>query len=225
MNRSFSWIAVFLLLAVLAVAQEIKRPVFFLRYDGSAGFEEMSPEEVEEEDVAKLEHESQRHKITLRIKEQWSDGFTTNLYTAVSGKFYDDGIGNYTYLYLNPDYVWDVSDRLRWRSEFRSKITWYDQPDSVDLISLLAKTELTFKVLQQLKVTPSFRGVFDLYQNQDKRQQTYTAGLSFESKINPAVRLSGRYRGIVRLHSGADSTASNRFNNEFGINLSWDPNK
>jgi len=59
--------------------------VFFLRYDGGAGSEEIEPEDIEEE---QLEPSSQRHKLTLRIKEEWSDSLTTNLYTAVARKEY-----------------------------------------------------------------------------------------------------------------------------------------
>jgi len=226
MNKILSWIPVFVLLTVLCSAQEIKLPVFFLRYDGGVGSEEIEPEEGEEEEV---EPSSQRHKITLRIKEQWSDSLTTNLYTAVSRKEYFLQSGSYSYFYINPDFVWDITDRVRWSSAFRSKWTWYDELDSYgeskDLTSLLAKTELTLKVLDQFQLIPSFRGVFDLYRNEEKIQQTYTAGLRVESKINPEVRLSGRYRGILRVPLGAESTISDRFNNEFGINLSWDPNK
>jgi len=226
MNKILSWIPVFVLLTILCQAQEIKLPVFFLRYDGGVGSEEMEPEEGEEEEV---EPSSQRHKVTLRIKEQWNDSLATNLYTAVSRKDYFLQSGSYTYFYINPDFVWDITDRVRWSSAFRSKWTWYDELDSYgeskNLTSLLAKTELTLKVLDQLKLTPSFRGVFDLYRNQEKIQQTYTAGLKVESRINPEVRLSGRYRGILRFPLGAESTVGVRLNNEFGINLSWDLNK
>lgn len=226
MNKILSWIPVFVLLTILCQAQEIKLPVFFLRYDGGVGSEELEPEEGEEEEV---EPSSQRHKVTLRIKEQWNDSLATNLYTAVSRKDYFLQSGSYTYFYINPDFVWDITDRVRWSSGFRSKWTWYDELDSYgeskNLTSLLAKTELTLKVLDQLKLTPSFRGVFDLYRNQEKIQQTYTAGLKVESRINPEVRLSGRYRGILRFPLGAESTVGVRLNNEFGINLSWDPNK
>ena len=79
--------------------------------------------------------------------------------------------------------------------------------------------------MDQLKLTPSFQGVFDLYRNDEKAQQTYTAGLSLELKLSPAARLNARYRGIARVPLGSESTVTERFNNEFGVNLSWDPNK
>ncbi len=67
-------------LPLICTAQEIKLPVFSLRYDSGLGSEEIEPEEGEEEE---LDPSSQRHKVTLRIKEEWSDELTTNLYTAV----------------------------------------------------------------------------------------------------------------------------------------------
>ncbi|MBA7685330.1 hypothetical protein ES703_93749 [subsurface metagenome] len=85
MKRSIALIVVLILLPLLYTAQEIKLPVFFLRYDGRLGSEEIEPEEREEEEI---EPSSQRHKVTLRIKEEWSDEVTTNLYTAVSRKEY-----------------------------------------------------------------------------------------------------------------------------------------
>jgi hypothetical protein len=217
MNRIFPWITAFLLLSLSASAQDTKRPVLFLRYEGGTEIEELG-----EEDESPFD--SQRHKVTFRIKEQWSDGFTTNLYTAVLFKLYDLPNDNYHYFYLNPNYIWDITDRLRWTSEFRSKWTLYND-ESKDVTSLRAKTELTFKLLDQLKIIPSFQSVFDLYENREKRQQIYTAGLRFESRINPEIRLNGRYRGILRAPLGSPSTVVWENDHEFGINVSWDPNK
>jgi len=47
------------------------------------GSEKIEPEEGEEKGIGPS---SQRHKVTLQIKEEWSDELTTNLYTAVSRK-------------------------------------------------------------------------------------------------------------------------------------------
>jgi hypothetical protein len=224
MKRICPWIFVFLLLAVPGSAQEIKWPVFFLRYDGGTEIEELE-DEPEDEPL----FDSQRHKLTFRVKEQWSNDFTTNLYTAVLFKLYNDSNDNYGYFYLNPNYVWDITDRLRWTSEFRSKWTRYEGLDSEnkskDLTSLRVKTELTYKLLEQLKIIPSFQSLFDLYENSEKIQQIYTAGLRFESRINPRVRLNARYRAILRAPLGSQSTVADEDKHEFGINLSWDPNK
>jgi hypothetical protein len=223
MRRISLWIMPFFLLAVLVSAQEIKWPVFFLRYDGGTKFEQLNEEE--EESV----FDYQRHKITLRIKEQWSDELTTNLYTTFFLKLYEEtSDADYWYFYLNPNYIWDITDRLRWSSEFRSKWIWNINPDAkddLDLTSLRAKTELTFKILEQLKIIPSFQGVFDLDASRQDSQQIYTAGLRLESRINPQVRLNARYRAILRAPLGEPSDVSGDDKHEFGINLSWDPNK
>lgn len=222
MKRISLWIILFLLLAVPGSTQEIKRPVFFLRYDGGRKFEE-----AEDEEESSLDY--QRHKITFRIKEEWSDEFTTNLYTTAFLKLYDVfNDTDYWYFYLNPNCIWDITDRVRWTSEFRSKWKWdinsggsYD----LDLTSLRAKTELTFKLLEQLKIIPSFQSVFDLYEDSEKKQQIYTAGLRFESRINPQVRMNARCRAIWRTPLGTGSKVDGDDKYEFGVNLSWDPNK
>ena len=137
---------------------------------------------------------------------------------------------SYSYFYLNPNCVWDISDRLRWTSDFRSKWKWdYDTNDNsyyLGLTSLRVKTELTYKILAQLKIIPSFQSVFDFADDTDYDRQIYTAGLRFESRINPQVRLNGRYRIILPVLLDAQRTITyGEVEHEFGVNLSWDPNK
>jgi hypothetical protein len=222
MKRISLWIIVFFLLAVLCSAQEIEWPVFFLRYDGGTKFEE-----ADDEEQSLLDY--QRHKITFRIKEQWRDEFTTNLYTTFFLKLYDEpGDTDYWYFYLNPNFIWDITDRLRWTSDFRSKWQWNyiaGGKDKLDIISLRVKTELTFKLLEQLKIIPSFQSVFDLDSIPEGRQQIYTTGLRLESRINPQLRLNARYRAILQAPLGAANDEKGDDKHEFGINLSWDPNK
>jgi len=227
MKTRNAWLcALALLLPLAAGAQETKLPVFFLRYEGGAGSEEIEAEEVEEEQV---EPSSQRHKLTLRIKEQWSDQLATNLYTAVSRKLYYLDPGSYTYFYLNPDFQWELGERLAWRASLRSKWTHYEELDtsglSKDLTSLLARSELTVKLLEELKLEPFLQGVFDLYRNEEKVQQTWAAGVSLESRLGAGWRLTGRYRAALRFPLGPESAVPERFNHEFGLNLSWDPNR
>ncbi len=225
MKYCIALIIVLILLPLICPAQEMKLPVFFLRYDGGLGSEEIEPEEGEEEE---MEASSQRYKVTLRIKEEWSDELTANLYTVVSRKEYFLQSGSYSYFYLNPDVAWEITDRIKWYTGFRSKFTFYDELDadglSKDFTSLLAKTNFTFKPVDKLKIIPSFQSVFDLYQNQEKTQTTQTFGLSITSTIDN-VRVGGRYKGILRYPLGEQSTIPIRFNNEFGVNVNWDPNK
>jgi hypothetical protein len=212
--------AVLLLLPLLAFAQGVRLPVFFLRYEGGLGSEEIEPEEAEDE---QLEASSQRHKVVLRIKEQWSESLLTNLYTAVSRKEYFYQSGSYTYFYLNPELAWDITDSLQWSTGLRSK--WLVFDDLQDLTSLLARTELAFKARGGLRVVPFIEGIFDLYEDRQKAQATYVGGLGLESRLVGAWRFSARYRGIARVPMGAESTVAERFNQEFAVNLSWDPNR
>jgi len=52
MKWRIALIVVLILLPLLCPAQEIKLPVFFLRYDGGLGSEEIEPEEGEEEETS-----------------------------------------------------------------------------------------------------------------------------------------------------------------------------
>ena len=149
----------------------------------------MGSEEIELEDEVgeEIEPSSQRHQVTFRIKEEWSDSFTTNLYSAVTRKEYYLQSGSYLYFYLNPDIAWDITDRIKWYTGFRSKWTFYDELDSddnpKDLTSFLAKTKFTLKPLDRLKLVPSYQGVFDLYQKEVKTKQSHTFGLNVSSTL------------------------------------------
>lgn len=215
-----------LLLALPGAGQDM--PVFFLRYDGGLGYEEILPAEGTEGEDEEIEPYSQRHRVTLRIKEEWSETLVTNLTSAVSRKTYTREKGSYTYFYFYPDLAWDISENIKWTCGFRSKFTAYDEEDdeghSKDLTSLLAKTGFTFKAADGLRIMPAYQAAFDLHEYAGYSQATQTFGLGISSVFD-AVRLSARYRGILRDTLGAQSTVDFRFNNEFGINLSWDPNR
>jgi hypothetical protein len=225
MKRCTACILMFtFILPLFCSAQEIQLPVFYLKYGGGLGSEEI---EHEDEVGEEIEPSSQRHKVTFRIKEEWSDSLTTNLYSALTRKEYYLQSGSYLYFYLNPDIAWDITDRIKWYTGFRSKWTLYDELDSddnpKDLTSLVGKTNFTLKPLDRLKLVPSYQGVFDLYQKEAKTKQTHTFGLTVSSTLGQ-INLSGNYKGILRYPLGELSEISIRFNNEFGVNVSWDPN-
>jgi hypothetical protein len=215
----------------LCPAQEMKLPVFTLRYEGGVGSEEVDPGEGigEGNNEGELEPSSRRHLASLRIKEQWSGALTTNLYTAVSRKEYLLEAGSYLYFYLNPDVSWKVSDRLTWSAALRSKWVWYDEPDSdgrpKDLTTLLARTELSVRLPGDLKLTPSLQSVLDLYRNEEKVRQLYAAGIGLESRLGEGWRVSGRCRGILSLPLGQPSTVAEKLNYELGLSAAWDPNR
>jgi hypothetical protein len=228
-----------LLLAALAAptpsaAEDSPRlPVVTLRYENGLGYREMAPDpEGEVEEEPEMEAYSERHKLTLRLKEQWSKALTTNLYAVAFYKNSEVASDSYAYLYLHPNLAWSLSRRVKWTVSFRSKLTWFE-PEiapldrSADLLGLLAKTSVSMKLHDRLKLIPSVQGAFDLYQDPEdlsRTSQTYTAALSLQSELAEGLDLTGRYRGSFRYPLGADSTVEQLFNNEFALALTWDPN-
>jgi hypothetical protein len=220
--------------AVPSAAQDSPRlPVLSLRYEHGTGYRQMAPDpESELEEEPGMEAYSERHKVTLRLREQWSRQLTTNLYTVFSCKDSDDPSESYAYVYLSPDLAWQIDPRVRWSLTLRSKLTWLEpelSPDgALDLLGLLAKTSFTVRVHDRLRVTPSLQSAFDLYQDPAEttdNAQIYTAGLSLQSRLTDGLDLTGRYRGSFRFPLGKDSTVERLFNNELTLALTWDPNR
>ncbi len=220
MTRSAMLVLAFLSLASVLCGQQIMWPVFSLKYDGGLGSEEI-------EEGEQIEPSSYRHTITLRVKEELGTSLIANLYTAFSRKQYLLEQGSYTYVYLNPDVAWSITDTIKWYSGFRSKWTIYDALDSSDvskdLTSLLFKTSLTVKLLDALKLTPSLQGVFDLYENEQKGTQIYTFGIGVDASFG-SISVGGKYRGVLRYPLGEQSTVLSRLNHEIGMDVDWDPN-
>jgi len=194
-------------------------PVFFLYYDSSLDSEETADQ---------LEQSAYRHTARLRIKERFSDALTTNLVTAFSRKEYMTESGSYSYVYVNPYAALDLTDRVRWYQGFRSKWIVYDEADEdgrpKDFTSLYFDTRIIFKTSDFVKITPSVKGTYDLFENEEKSRQYYAFGLRIDSKFDN-LRLSGKYRAVTRFPLEPESDVSRRLTNEFGAILSWDPNR
>ncbi len=200
--------------------QEAKLPVFFLKYDGALGSEETEEESIEQS--------SNRHTVSLRIKEQFSKAFTANLLSAYSRKQYLLQTGSYWYFYAHPYFAFNLSDDVRWDAGFRSKWVLYDERDSKGLLkdytSLLISTKLKFKIGEHVRLTPSAKAIYDLHENGEKSKQTYAIAFALDARIE-TVMLGGRYRVIPRFPLTAQSEVPFRFNNEFGASVTWDPNR
>ena len=218
MKTAASCAALLCLCASLGASPDL--PVFFLKYDAGIGSEESADEQ-------EVEASSHRHEVSLRIKEAWSRRVTSNLYTVVTRKGYLDGGGSYTYVSLNPDTNWSITDSVKWYLSGRSKWMRYDEPDaeglSKDYVSFLAKTTLTIAPHRSIKIIPLVQGSFEVYENPGKTRQSYTYGIGIDSRVGHFV-LGGDYRGTARFPLGGESTVGVRLSNEFGIDLTWDPN-
>jgi len=203
-----------------AFALDPKLPIFTVKYDGGYGREETG--ETEE-----VEPDSYRHTVLLRVKEELGRDLTVNLYSAFSRKLYLSESGSYLYGYVNPDMAWYIAESLKWYAGLRAKWVGYDELDtegrSKDYGTYLAKTDVTIKPLDRLKLIPSLQGVWDVHENTEKSAQTYTAGLNMSSQFG-GWELSGRFRGSVRLPLGGDSIVPSRLNAEVGLSGTWDPN-
>jgi hypothetical protein len=166
---------------------------------------------------------------SLRIKEQFTRCLIMNLYFIFYLKDYtEQTTSNYHYFILNPDLSVKFTEKLKWYMAFKTKWVLYDEPDtqglSKDYNSFSFKTNLTYRPITQLSFIPSFQGIYDVYENKDKSKQTYNFGLSILSKIKSFI-LGAKYKGIIRLDLGGESTVTTRFNNEFGVSLTFDPNR
>lgn len=211
----------FLFVCFVGFAQYPKLPIFYLKYNGAVGQEEDPYGE-------EFEANAQRHTVSLRIKEQLSKVFVTNVTTVYSRKEYFDQSGSYNYIYLYPDFTWSITDKLKWFNGFKVKWYFYDELDSYgeikDYTSLQYKTDFTFKIIENFEFIPLFEMLYELYENEEKSRQNYTLGIKLEYDFDGLV-LSGRYKAILRWPLTEDTVVEKRFDHEFGVSLVWDPNK
>jgi len=214
------FIFIFFLLSFLSFADYPKLPVFFLRYSGSVGQEEY---EFEDE----LEAAAQRHTVSLRIKEELSNIFVTNLLTVYSRKEYFNQIGSYNYYYIYPDFTWKITDSVKWFNGFKVKWYFFDELDSFgevkDYTTLLYNTDLTFKIGEDFEISPLAQALYELYVNEEKSRQNYCLGIKLEYDMGNVV-LTGRYKTTLRWPLTEETTVEKRIDHEFGVGLVWDPN-
>jgi hypothetical protein len=205
---------VFLLLPLFS--DSIKLPIFYLKYDYGLGIEE-------NEDTEETETTDNTHKASIRIKDIWSSLLTTNLTFTFFDKNYEDTSGSYNYYSLDPEFTFRFSDRVKLNTGFRSK--WYVyENDANNYTDLMFKTALTFKPVKLLSLVPSFKGTYSIYDNEERSKQTYVFGFGITAKLNAFI-LSGKYRGTLRNPLNEESTVTMDFANNFGVGLTFDPNR
>lgn len=223
MQKVTAVVATFVLvLAALAQAQGTRLPVFYLRYTGGVGFEEL-----DDDDVG-LEPSSVRHSVSLRIKEQFSRLLTGNLTLFYSTKDYAGSTADYSYFYLKPDLSVELSDRLTLDGQVRSKWVSYDEPalspDSRDYLQVTGGIATTYEPVRGTRITASANSGFDLCDDEARSEQSYGMGLRVVSRLRN-VTFGGSYRGTLYVPLGSASEQTTDLSSEFGVNLTWDPNK
>ena len=89
---------ILLILTLTPAFSDINLPIFYLKYDYGLGLEE-------DEDTEDTEQTDNKHKVSLRIKDIWSDLLTTNLTFTFFDKNYEDSSGIYNYYSLAPEFI------------------------------------------------------------------------------------------------------------------------
>ncbi len=199
-----------------AFSQDLMLPIFYLKYDYGFGVEEDVDDEA-------IEPTDDKHRVSLRIKDQWSSLLTTNLTFAFFDKNYVEGSGDYNYYSLYPEFTFRFNNSLKLKAGFRSKWVIYENSAN-DYTDFMFRTALTFKPVPKLSLVPSFQGTYSLYDDLVRSKQTYIFGFGITSKLNSFV-LSGRYRGTLRNPLNSDSTITMDFYNEFSVGITFDPNR
>ena len=223
MRNLFVLVVLMVVASVFLPAQDVKLPVFYLRYSGGLGAEQL------EEEAEELDPSSLRNSVSLRIKEEFSPLLTTNLTLYYSTKDYYEQSGDYEYFYLKPEISYDLTDRLTLGGEFRSKWVVYDEPgsdgESKDYVALTGGVSTVYKPRTGTRITTTFKSNFDVYENDTKSLQSYAGGLRVESRVQNGTTLGANYRGTGYSALGSASEASRRATHEFGVSVTWDPNK
>ncbi len=221
-SRAAAITVLLLACAAFSVAQGAKLPVFYLRYSGGTGAEEL------DEDDAGLEAASLRNSVSLRIKEELSRAVVGNLTLYYSTKDYYDEPGDYSYFYLKPQVSVDLTDRVALETELRSKWVAYDEPDSDgdsrDYVQLTGRLATTYEPVRGTRITGLLGTGFDLYEAEVKSEQSYSLGMRVLSRLD-GVTVGGNYRGTFFTPLGAPSATRRSLTSEFGVTLTWDPNK
>ena len=211
------------ILASLLAAQEVKLPGFFLRYTGGFNHEE-------DEEEADLRPDSVRHSVRLRIKEEWSSRLTSNLTFYYSTKEYleEELDHDYWYVYLKPEVSFDATDRLRLDGGFRSKWAQFEGPDagglSKDYLSLSGNVGSTVKAGAGTRIVTSVKGTWDVHEADAKSSQSVSAGLRLTSRRDQ-ITVGGNYKAGLSGPLGENSDEEQHLSNEFGVSLTWDPNR
>jgi len=65
--------------------------------------------------------------------------------------------------------------------------------------------------------------LYELYDNEEKSRQNYSLGIKLEYDLGGLV-LSGKYKTTLRWPLTEDTIVEKRFDHEFGVSLTWDPN-
>ncbi len=209
-----------LLCASAAFGLDWKLPVFTLKYDVAGGTAEDPEDDL-------LLPSSLRNTASLAVK-QSADPLAFGLAVRYSTKDYLLQIGDYTYIAVDQETTFDVSDFLGLGLTFGGKWSTSPEPDSdglsKDFSVFRTKGDADIKLVPGTSLALSMGAEYDFYAAEAKSRQIYTAGAGVSSRLGEWL-LSGKYRGVFRLPLGGASGIAQSFMNEGSFTLQWDPNR
>jgi hypothetical protein len=210
----------FLLLSCLpAWSLDWNLPIFTVRYEVAGGASE-DPED------DSLDPSSLRNTMSLRMKEEAGPA-TLGLGLTVSGKDYYQQSGDYSYIKLEHDASFRVSDPLKLGYTLGAKKIVYPEPDSQglsnDSLSLNAGGTAAVRLAPGMTLEGGLGGRFALTDNPADALQAWTGSLALSTRLGDWL-VAARYRGQARLPLGTASAAGLGVYHVASVSLQWDPN-
>jgi len=210
----------FVSLCIPAGALDWELPIFTLRYELAHGIREDPEEEI-------LLPSSLRNTVSFRIKEV-ADPAVFDLTLRYSLKDYFMTAGDYSYIELEHEQAWRVSDPLK--LGFLLGVKRVDFPELnadgwvKDYVSFRAGPTAAVTLAEGTKVDGSVSARYDLAENGAKSFQSYVVSTGVSSRLE-GWQLAARYRGEFRLPFDQASNVGQLAYNTCSFTLTWDPSR
>ncbi len=213
----------FLLMTCLCLpadALDWELPVFTLRYELAHGVREDPEEET-------LLPSSLRNTASLRIKEV-ADPAVFDLTVRYSLKNYFLATGDYSYLELEHEQSWRVSDALKLGFLVGAKKVDFPDPDAEgwvkDYLSFKVGPTASLEIAEGTKLDGTVSARYDMAENQARSFQAYVLSTGLTTRMD-GWQVAARYRGEFRLPFDQASAVGRLGYNTCSLNLQWDPSK
>jgi hypothetical protein len=204
--------------AVCALDWQI--PVTTLRIETAAG-------SAEDPDGEMLQPSSQRTTASLRIREE-ADPAVFALTVRGSWKDYLLQAGDYSYLELEQDGSFRITDAVKLGYSLGAKNLSYPEPDtagaSKNALALKAATSTAFTLMRGTTLEAGLGGRWELAEDDARSLQAYVVSASVSSRIGGWV-FGVRYRGEFRVPLGSESGVTSTAFHTGALSLEWDPNR
>ncbi len=213
-------VILFATLCIPASALDWHLPIFTMRYELAHGIREDLEEDL-------LLPSSLRNTVSLHVKEV-ADPAVFDVTLRYSLKDYYLATGDYSYLELEHEQTWTVSDPLRLGFVLGVKKADFPEPGIhgwvKDYVSFRAGPTCAITVAEGTKVDGAVSARYDLAENGMKSFQSYAVSTGVSSRLDGWL-LAARYRGEFRLPFDQASTVGQLAYNTCSVTVTWDPSK